>query len=211
MPPKPTTTSTSAAAAQQSVAQPSARERRSSPTQSFKNASGGGTSGGNSPTYRSSLAKLNNSWYQGEDGEHSRVLRTGSIVPEKDRKLPATERQDNFTRLRDLANDGKRYSYVRECTNSYQRDYTLRFSHPPQATKAPDTFSLLPPLRYAEKTSGSSKHGGGPMRASVGSTASLSQRPGGAINATAMQARQTRVAGVAEPSRFSVVVSPQPR
>ena len=150
------------------------------------------------PTFRSTLSKSNNSWYSGEPGEKPTTLRTGNIEKEKSRPRQAFEKSDNYTKSRNAANDGKRYSYVGDCTNAIQRDFTLRFASPSQSAKAPGAFSLLPPLKFVERVAEAKVMTAGPSHVGRSETISL-------------RAREGRIAGVADASRFSVVVSPLPR
>ena len=163
---------------------------------------------GKEPPVRSSLKQSNNSWYAGEGGEGKTNFSVGRIPAERSRSRAAWEKSGPYTQGRDPANDGNRYSYASDCTNAVQRDYSLRFANPAQAVKANDAFTLLPPLKFVEKVSDAKAHrsGGSSMPGAAGSG-------GGAVHhrATAVQARQGRVAGVEQPQRFTVVPGPQQR
>ena len=152
----------------------------------------GAPSGGKAPPYKSSLSQFNNSWYKGEDGEGNVGLRTGSIAPVKAHKTPATDRQDKYTRGRNVAADKERYN-ISDCTNAARRDYSLRYASPDISAKDPQTFEFLPRLKFVDQIHDNKK--AMKERGSAGCA--------GAVHAVALEAGRGRLMGIQDPKRFA--------
>eukprot|EP00758_Cryptobia_borreli_P004263 Tbor_TRINITY_DN4273_c0_g1::TRINITY_DN4273_c0_g1_i1::g.23957::m.23957 len=87
------------------------------------------------------LKKFNNSWYNTEKGELKTHIAKGVIRAEGSHLLPAWDRQDHYTKSRNKASDLQRYSYIQDCTDEINRDYTLRFASTVLPKRKPHLFT----------------------------------------------------------------------
>ncbi len=168
-------------------------------------ASAKGASAGSSQQLKNSLSQKNNAWYSAysEPGESIVQAPLGKIppAPSGPKKRPALEKQDPYTKSRNLAKDDNRYSYVNDCCDTIHRDVELRYALPKQVVESKEeTHVVLPEIKYhprkidIDRARTGQSFGGG----SVGAAA---RRP---PVATVMEARHTRLSGVANNDRFVV-------